>query len=109
MHACHASEILIIIQPIHCRSAWHHLAGAFLLGVIVAYGILNFTVHPLNDLRQGPARKDIWGPEAARDNWDCAHSGPYPFAVGNETMDFKPPDKLIVAARHSDVKLLSWI
>lgn len=72
--------------------------------MIVAYGGLNLSVNSLLRAKHGIERRNSWGPEPAREVWDCGSAGPYPFAVGDETDDYKAPEKLIVAARHTDVR-----
>ena len=88
-----------------CRIKWHHLMVAFLSGILVAYAFLNLSIgHPLLRAAQGIERSGSWGPEASREAYDCPRSTTFPFAVGNATEDYTAPDKLIIAARHTEAR-----
>lgn len=77
---------------------------AFLSGILLAYAFLNLSIgHPLLRAAQGIERSGSWGPEASREVWNCPRPSTFPIAVGNATEDFTAPDKLIVAARHTEV------
>lgn len=77
---------------------------AFLSGILLAYAFLNLSIgHPLLRAAQGIERSGSWGPEASREVWNCPRTSTFPIAMGNATEDFTAPDKLIVAARHTEV------
>lgn len=72
----------------------------------MAYAFLNLSIgHPLLRAAQKIECGGSWGPEASRQVLQCDRPKSYPFAFGNETLDFKPPERLIIAARHSEVRL----
>ena len=81
---------------------------AFLSGILVAYAFLNLSIgHPLLRAAQGIERSGSWGPEASREAWNCPRPVTFPFAVGNTTDDYTAPDRLIVAARHTEASFPS--
>jgi hypothetical protein len=91
---------------------WHHIIIAFLIGILFAYAFLTLSLrigHPSSHLGPGSEQESPWGPQtqAARDSWDCSRrlAAIYPMAMGNLTAGSGQiaPDKLIVAARHTDV------
>lgn len=95
------------------RHHWQAILLAFLVGVLTSYVFLLFSIrigHPSLGLVIDFDQESPWGPsnENIGSDWPCrkpAKLGLSPRALTDMTGDpLATPDKLIVAARHSDVR-----